>query len=230
MISSLHATIGLLWTSSNTVSTKSLNVPIPVQLVTFLGSTFTAIDNCGNSTFRRSITWKRFGEIRPLDCKPTRNPLPSNFRPIPATDEEHAASKHRPYPQVVGAVRYAATITRPDLAHATSVLLSRFISKWNKAHWTAAKHLLRYIRGTSDICLTFTSESGKRIALGADADWGGDLDTRRSTTGYVFKVYGGIVAWKSRRQPTVAPFNHRSRVHGGCGCNSTSDLATSAFG
>jgi len=31
-----------------------------------------------------------------------------------------------------------------------------------------------------------------------------DLDTRRSTTGYVFKVYGGIVAWKSRRQPTVA--------------------------
>jgi len=33
---------------------------------------------------------------------------------------------------------------------------------------------------------------------------GGDLDTRRSTTGYVFKVYGGTVAWKSRRQPTVA--------------------------
>ncbi len=67
-----------------------------------------------------------------LDCKLTRNPLPSNFRPIPATDEEHAASKHRPYPQVVGAVLYAATITRPDLAHAASVL-SRFISKWNEA-------------------------------------------------------------------------------------------------
>ena len=63
----------------------------------------------------------------------------------------------------------------------------------------------RYIRGTSDLCLTFTAESGDRIALGyADADWGGDLDTRRSTTGYVFKVYGGTVAWKSRRQPTVA--------------------------
>ncbi len=136
-----------------------------------------------------------------LDCKPTRNPLPSNFRPIPVTDEEHAASKHRP---VVGAVLYAATITRPDLAHAASVL-SRFISKWNGAHWTAAKHLLRYIRGTSDICLTFTSKSGKRIALGyANADCGGDLDTRRSTTGYVLKVYGGSVAWKNRRQLTVA--------------------------
>ena len=38
----------------------------------------------------------------------------------------------------------------------------------------------------------------------ADADWGGDMDTRRSTTGYLFKVFGGAVAWKSRRQPTVA--------------------------
>ena len=61
---------------------------------------------------------------------------------------------------------------------------------------------------TSVVHPTFVSplqasrESGS--PLGADADWGGDLDTRRSTTGYVFKVYGGIVAWKSRRQPTVA--------------------------
>ena len=51
--------------------------------------------------------------------------------------------------------------------------------------------LLRYIRGTSDLCLTFTADNSKRLVLGyADADWGGDLDTRRSTTGYIFKVYG----------------------------------------
>lgn len=30
------------------------------------------------------------------------------------------------------------------------------------------------------------------------------MDTRRSTTGYIFKVYGGTIAWKSKRQPTVA--------------------------
>jgi len=49
-------------------------------------------------------------------------------------------------------------------------------------NWKAAKHLLRYIRGTSDLCLTFTAKSGDRIALGhADAYWGGDLDTQRST-------------------------------------------------
>jgi len=51
--------------------------------------------------------------------------------------------------------------------------------------------------------LQASRESGLPFAY-ADADWGGDLDTRRSTTGYVFKVYDGIVAWKSRRQATVA--------------------------
>ena len=64
---------------------------------------------------------------------------------------------------------------------------------------------LRYIKGTLDLCLRFDGKSAEQTLLGhVDADWGGDLDTRRSTTGYIFQVYGGVVAWKSRRQPTVA--------------------------
>jgi len=138
------------------------------------------------------------------DCNPCKIPLPSGFRPLPATDDKFALAKHRPYPQIVGSILYASTVSRPDLAQPASVL-SRFISKWNKSHYQAAKHLLRYIRGTSDLCLVFDGNCGKRIIQGyADAEWGGDLDTRRSTTGYLFRVYGGVVAWKSRRQPTVA--------------------------
>ena len=38
----------------------------------------------------------------------------------------------------------------------------------------------------------------------ADANWAGDLDTRRSTTGYVFFLNGGTISWNSKRQPTVA--------------------------
>jgi hypothetical protein len=46
--------------------------------------------------------------------------------------------------------------------------------------------------------------AGKRTALGyADDNWGGCLDTRRPTTGYLFKTFGGPVAWKSRRQATT---------------------------
>jgi hypothetical protein len=138
------------------------------------------------------------------NANPAHNPFPANFRPIPATDAEHALAAHEPYPQMAGAILYAATITRPDLSYYAGVL-ARCISKWNFEHYKAAKHLLCYIRGTSDLCLTFDANAGKRIVLVyADADWCGDLDTRRSTTGYIFKVFGGIVAWKSKQQSTVA--------------------------
>jgi hypothetical protein len=105
---------------------------------------------------------------------------------------------------MVNAILYAATITQPDIAYAAS-LLARTASKWSLQNVHAAKHLLRYIKATLDLCLTFDAKSGSRTLLGyADADWGGCLDTRRSTTGYVFIAFGGPVAWKSRRQPTTA--------------------------
>jgi hypothetical protein len=64
---------------------------------------------------------------------------------------------------------------------------------------------MRYIRGTTNLSLVFDGYCGKRITQGyADAHWGRDLDTRRSTTGYIFTVYEERVAWKSRRQSTVA--------------------------
>jgi len=104
-----------------------------------------------------------------IDCNPARSPLPSGFSTNTSFGRKTPAARHRAYPQAVGAILYASTVTRPDLSQAAGVL-SRFISKWNESRWTAAKHLLRYIRGTSDLCLTFTAESGDRIALGfADA-------------------------------------------------------------
>lgn len=150
------------------------------------------------------------------NSNPSKTPLPSNFKANVATDQEHEAAKHLPYPTIVGSILYAATISRPDLAFAAS-LLARFISKWSEEHFKAAKHLLRYIRGTSDLCLTFDAEASERVVHGfTDADWGGCADTRRSTTGYLFKVWGGLVAWKSKRQPTVALSTMEAELMAGC--------------
>jgi len=165
-----------------------------------LASTSIEIDRHASFIFHNNITLRQY--LTDLTWLQSCTESSSIRISTNTSYEEHHAARHRAYPQAVS-ILYASTVTRPDLSQAPGVL-SRFISKCNESHWKAAKHLLRYIRGTSDLCLTLTAESGDRIALGyADADWGGDLDTRRSTTGYVIKVYGGTVAWKSRRQPTV---------------------------
>jgi hypothetical protein len=63
---------------------------------------------------------------------------------------------------------------------------------------------LRYIQGTINLGLHFKKKSGKCALVGyADSDWAGDLD-RKSTSGYLFKVYGASVCWVTKKQSTVA--------------------------
>lgn len=70
-----------------------------------------------------------------------------------------------------------------------------------EAHLAAAKRVLRYLKGTATMALTY----GKAAAVIGhhDADFAGDLETRRSTTGYVFMLNGGTVSWLSKRQSLV---------------------------
>jgi hypothetical protein len=85
---------------------------------------------------------------------------------------------------------YLATCTRPDLAQAVGVL-SRFVSDPRQQHWLAAKKVLRYLLGTLNLGLQF---GGKDMIGYIDADFAGDLDGRRSTTAYVFVLFGAAVS------------------------------------
>jgi hypothetical protein len=77
------------------------------------------------------------------------------------------------------------------------------MSKPTSVHWSAAKTVLRYLAGTTDYGITYgTGNPGLQVYC--DADYAGDIDTRRSTTGYVFILNGGAITWSSRLQPTVA--------------------------
>lgn len=77
-------------------------------------------------------------------CSPVKSTSPAVFKPNAATDGKYEAAKHLPYPQIVDSLLYAAVITRPDIAHAVSVL-SRYLAECNDSHYRAAKHLLRYV-------------------------------------------------------------------------------------
>jgi hypothetical protein len=75
-----------------------------------------------------------------------------------------------------------------------------------KEHWAAAKGVLRYVASTSSMGIVYRKQGKEVNQLKGygDADYGGCVDTRRSTTGYVFVLNGGAVSWCSKRQPTVA--------------------------
>ncbi|KAJ9513375.1 hypothetical protein QJQ45_001423 [Haematococcus lacustris] len=105
------------------------------------------------------------------------------------------------YSALVGSLLYLTCCTRPDIAFAVGAL-ARHMSAPTKQHWAAACSVLCYLKGTADQGLLFGGVSG--LQGFSDADYAGDKDTARSTTGYIFTLNGGAISWSSRLQPTVA--------------------------
>ena len=93
---------------------------------------------------------------------------------------------------------YAMVCTKPNIAHAVGVV-SRFMSRLGKQHWEAVKWILRYLKGSSNTCLCFTGASLKLQGY-IDADFAGDIDSRKSTTGFVFSLGDTAISWASNLQ------------------------------
>ena len=110
-----------------------------------------------------------------------------------------------PYAKAVGSLMYAMVCTRPDISQAVGIV-SRYMHDPGKEHWQAVKWILRYILNTVDVGLVFERDEkvGNYIVGYCDSDYAGDMDKRRSTTGYVFTLANAPVSWKSTLQSTVA--------------------------
>jgi hypothetical protein len=79
------------------------------------------------------------------------------------------------------------------------------MSNPSKEHWIGIKRVLRYIKGTLNYGLKFQANGNDHELVGySDANWAGDVDMRRSTSGYVFKVANSTISWSSKKQATVA--------------------------
>ena len=98
------------------------------------------------------------------------------------------------------------TCTRPDICWIV-MTLSQYLSNPLQEHWVAAKHVLRYLKGTLDyeLCYRKCSEDLKLIGY-SDADWASSTHDRRSISGYCFSLTetGPLISWRSKKQRTVA--------------------------
>ena len=136
----------------------------------------------------------------PTEVKPLLTPLSTATKLTKDGEPLDTSVDH--YSQMIGTLMYLSVCTRPDIAQAVGAL-ARYMAAPTVAHWQAAKGILRYIAGTVNYGITF-GKSGLTLEAYCDADYAGDIDTRRSTTGYVYTLCGGAISWSSRLQPTVA--------------------------
>ncbi|GAB1869619.1 Gag-pol polyprotein [Camponotus japonicus] len=142
------------------------------------------------------------------ECKAAKTPMEVN----PWKEQDNLNKENleciiekKPYRELIGCLMYLMLTTRPDLSASVNYF-SRFQSNATDLHWNGLKRILRYIRGTLNYGLFYRrSGSGNDAALMgyADADWAGDAD-RKSTSGFLFRVYNATVLWATRKQTTVA--------------------------
>ena len=140
-------------------------------------------------------------------CKPGIAPVCKgdklSLAQCPQSDIEKAQMKNIPYASALGSIMYAQVCTRPDIAFATG-LLGRYQSNPGHDHWVAAKKVMRYLKRTKDYMLIYKHVQDLQLVGYSDSDFAGCQDEKKSTTGYIFKLAGGAVSWKSEKQKLIA--------------------------
>ena len=138
------------------------------------------------------------------NCNPVSTPMETGRKFSKLSDNEAPFTDTQLFQQAVGCLMYAATTTRPDIASAIGIL-AQYMSAPSMSHWSGIKRILRYIKGTQNFGLLFSTDEGNNELVGySDSDWAGDVDTRRSTSGYTYHIGRSLVSWSSRKQATVA--------------------------
>ena len=111
--------------------------------------------------------------------------------------------KNIPYTSAVGSLMYAQVCTRLDIAFAVRVL-GRYQSNPGINHWRAAKKMMRYLQRTKDYILMYRRTYSLEVIGYFDAEFAGCVDSRKSTSGYIFKLANGAVSWRSAKQTLTA--------------------------
>jgi len=134
------------------------------------------------------------------DCNGVQTPMETGQRLASAKDDDNLIEPCE-YLSLVGSLMYIAVGTRPDLAFAIATL-SKFNTKPTTLYFLATKRLLRFLKQTIGMALVYGAVDN--LIGYTDSDFAGDLNDRKSTSGYVFTLAGTAVSWKSKKQSLVS--------------------------
>ena len=108
----------------------------------------------------------------------------------------------RRFQAITGSVMYLGQVTRYDIGYAVNQL-AWAMSKPSKAHMAAAKHLLRYLAGTTNFAITY-KRGGFKLTAFSDANWGNNPDSGKSTSSYIAFLSNDPVSFKLGLQGLTA--------------------------
>jgi hypothetical protein len=122
----------------------------------------------------------------------------------PSNEKESKEMENVPYKSILGQLLFIAITARPDIATAVSAC-GKFAHKPGKSHWNALLKILSYLQGTKDLCLVLGGTEEKvELRAFSDADWAGDIDKRKSRSGFVVLMNQSPIIWSSKLQSSVA--------------------------
>lgn len=136
------------------------------------------------------------------EAKPVSTPVDTNNKLVKTGENDETVDQGL-YQSAVGSLLYLSIWTRPDITYAVSNV-AKFCSNPSKEHWTAVKRIMRYLKGTMNYGLWYDRSSSDECVGYSDADWAGDINDRKSTSGYMFQIGGTAISWRSKKQSCVA--------------------------
>lgn len=136
------------------------------------------------------------------NCKPVSSPLStseklSEYDGVPLGPED--STKYR---SIVGTLQYL-TLTRPDISFALNKIC-QYLHSPTTTHWTAAEHVLRYVKHTLQLGLKISRSNSTLVTGFSYADWAGCVDDRQSTGGFAIFLEKNLISWSARKQAIVS--------------------------
>jgi hypothetical protein len=140
------------------------------------------------------------------ECNAPDVPIFSNTKfTVDNSDRETPSHNgiHR-YQSIIGSLTYAMQGIRPDLTY-SMLFCSQFLTKAIMKDMSIAKHVLQYLRGTTDLGITYRLENTKSLFVFTDLSYQDRIiqGDGRSTSGYGMYLAGGLISWSSHRQHCV---------------------------
>ncbi|KMQ86052.1 integrase core domain protein [Lasius niger] len=167
----------------------------------FLGFQVERLDHGDIKIHQAAYALKTLEMFKMDDCRSSKVPADQASLDI-LYDEKEVDTEH-PIASVIGRLMYLMFTTRPDLAYAVGKAAQQ-MSKPTIGLWKFVKRILRYLSGTVGLGIIYSNSSDSYLTIFTDADYAGDLLTRRSTTGYVSTLGNGAITWSNQRQSCVA--------------------------